>query len=92
MTARQTILVVDDEVIAVAVPSLQPVDANGAGDSFMAYVIAAIVRDGRPGGVEAWSELTRTANTAAALTCAAVGGATAMPTWQQVEARLAGDD
>lgn len=88
---RDTVLLSRQDTLAIVVPPLEPVDTTGAGDSFMAYIIAAVVRDGPPTDIATWVGLARHANAAAAASCGVVGGATAMPTWEQVEDGIRAD-
>jgi fructokinase len=72
----------------VDVPYADAVDPTGAGDSFMASVISDIVAAGMPADIDAWKTLTWRANNAASITCSAVGGASSMPTREDVDERL----
>jgi fructokinase len=78
--ASPTLLAHGDRVSSIEVPATRVVDATGAGDSFMASVLADVARCGRPGGADEWSDLIRRANQAAAATCQGIGGAESMPT------------
>lgn len=84
----ETVLLQDDAISRVAVPPVEPVDPTGAGDGFMACILAGIVRDGPPASAEGWRERIRHANAAAALTCSELGGAEAMPTAARLAGRL----
>jgi 1-phosphofructokinase len=47
--ADPALALVDDEVLAVRVPHLQPAETKGAGDSMTAGTVAVLSRGGRPG-------------------------------------------
>jgi fructokinase len=63
---------------------INAIDTTGAGDSFMAMVIAEIVEHGMPEGAEGWQSVIDSAVMAAAFTCGGSGGAAAMPTRSQL--------
>jgi sugar/nucleoside kinase (ribokinase family) len=67
---------------------IDPIDTTGAGDAFMAAMIAELVRIGKPGTTEGWKEMLEFAASVSAATCLAKGGATAMPTHDEVASRL----
>ena len=73
----------------VAIGETNAIDPTGAGDTVSASLIADIVRDGPPDSFDGWASLARRANEAAAITCSRLGGADAMPTHAELEARLA---
>jgi fructokinase len=78
--AAPTLLVFGDVITQVEVPPVTVLDATGAGDSFMASVLADVAQFGQPFTIEMWSEYIRRANQAAAATCQGTGGAESMPT------------
>jgi sugar/nucleoside kinase (ribokinase family) len=70
------------ELLRVGAVPVEPVDAVGAGDSFDAGFIAALL-DGTP-----LPEALRFAAVCGALSTRAHGGTTAQPTWDEALARL----
>ncbi len=61
-------------------PAAPPIlDTMGAGDATLAAVIALILRQGMPQGVEAWRACLEEAMRVAAATCAHAGGALMLP-------------
>lgn len=83
-----TLLAHGDETTFVPVASTTAIDPTGAGDSFMASIVADVLAHGRPAHTDAWRTMVMRANTAAAITCSAVGGAESMPTRDQLNDRL----
>jgi fructokinase len=68
-------------------PSVKAVDATGAGDSVMAALISRLLTEGRPAGLADWQRHVRFALAVAGLVCERPGGATAMPTPDELAAR-----
>jgi fructokinase len=75
-----TLLAHDGKLTFIDVPPTTVIDATGAGDSFMASLLADISQYGEPATTEAWTTYVRRANSAAAATCQGTGGAESMPT------------
>jgi fructokinase len=71
-------------------PAVRAVDATGAGDAMMAGLIHALLTRGVPDTAPAWRAVVGFATAVAGLVCEAPGGATAMPTYDQVNARFPG--
>ncbi|HEX6970202.1 MAG TPA: carbohydrate kinase [Micromonosporaceae bacterium] len=71
----------------VAAPQISAVDTTGAGDAVMAALIADLLAEGPPEPA-GWRERVRYALHVAALVCESPGGAAAMPTRAQVQARF----
>jgi len=67
---------------------VRAVDATGAGDAAMAGLLFGILTQGLPADLGGWVALTGTAMRVAAVVCEAPGGATAMPTLEQVRRRF----
>lgn len=86
--SEPTLLVVGGSVHHVAVPEIEVIDATGAGDSFMACLLAQVWRGSAPAAVEDWVALVRLANQAAAITCRGMGGAESMPRESDLDALL----
>jgi fructokinase len=84
--ADPTLLVFAGASYEIDVPQVDVVDATGAGDSFMASVLADIWHDGRPLSAQEWIGAIERGNVAARITCSAVGGAESMPTRVQRDA------
>lgn len=68
-------------------PSVAAIDATGAGDSVMGALIRRLLADGFPAGLEGWRRNVRFALAVAGLVCERQGGATAMPTNEELTAR-----
>lgn len=83
--ASPTLLAFEGEMRSVQVPPTTVIDATGAGDSFMASVLADVARHGRPLTADSWCEYIRRANSAASATCQGTGGAESMPTAAQLD-------
>jgi fructokinase len=69
-------------------PPVRAIDATGAGDAMMAGLLHALLTRGVPGAAPAWRDLVGFATAVAGLVCEAPGGATAMPTYDQLIARF----
>ncbi|GGL94987.1 MULTISPECIES: carbohydrate kinase family protein [Micromonospora] len=78
------------ELVRVPAPKIEAVDATGAGDSVMAALMADLLADGEPAGPDGWVDRVAFALRVAATVCESPGGATAMPTRAQVQARFPG--
>jgi len=68
-------------------PSVQAIDATGAGDSVMAALISRLLSGGRPADPEGWQADVRFALAVAGLVCERPGGAIAMPTADELTER-----
>jgi fructokinase len=68
-------------------PSVDAIDATGAGDSVMAALISRLLTGGFPAGLDDWQRHVRFALAVAGLVCERPGGATAMPGLDEVTAR-----
>jgi fructokinase len=68
-------------------PSVQAIDATGAGDSVMGALIRRLLADGLPTGLDGWHRNVRFALAVAGLVCERPGGATAMPTNEELSER-----
>jgi fructokinase len=68
-------------------PSVNAIDATGAGDSVMAALIRRLLAEGMPADVSGWQRNVRFALAVAGLVCEREGGATAMPTNEELVAR-----
>jgi len=77
---ESTVLANADSLTLVTVPHIRVVDATGAGDSFMASLLADVAQFGAPTAKAGWVEYISRANIAAAATCKETGGAESMPT------------
>ena len=73
---------------SVPIGATSAIDPTGAGDTVSASLVADIAREGAPADLDGWAALVRRANEAAAITCSRLGGASAMPTRAELEARL----
>lgn len=73
--------------VALPAPAVAAIDATGAGDSVMAALISRLLLAGRPSGTAGWSEYVRFALAVAGLVCERQGGATAMPTPEDLKSR-----
>jgi fructokinase len=77
----------DGRILRVSGREVEAVDTTGAGDAFMAAVIAELVR--APVATDDWLSILGFAVDVSALACCEPGGATAMPTREAVAARFA---
>lgn len=68
-------------------PSVAAIDATGAGDSVMGALVRRLLADGFPAGLAGWQRHVRFALAVAGLVCERQGGATAMPTDEELVAR-----
>jgi fructokinase len=68
-------------------PGVAAIDATGAGDSVMAALISRLLTGGFPARLEGWDRNVRFALAVAGLVCERPGGATAMPTVDELTAR-----
>ncbi len=72
----------------VAPAKVNAIDTTGAGDATMAGLLWGVLTHGLPSDVDGWIERTRFAVSVAGLVCESTGGATSMPTLDQVRARF----
>ena len=79
----------DGEVATVAAPQVHALDATGAGDSVMGALLFGLLT-APPADLAGWVALVEFAVAVAGLVCEAPGGATAMPTLEQVRSRFPG--
>lgn len=73
--------------VMLPAPSVEAVDATGAGDSVMGALIRRLLADGVPPDIEGWQGYVRFALAVAGLVCERPGGAVAMPTYEELTAR-----
>jgi fructokinase len=78
----------DDSIVEIPGRAVAATDTTGAGDSFMAAVISEVVGRGVPADAAEWQEVLEFAIDVSALTCCSPGGATAIPTRNQVAERF----
>jgi fructokinase len=71
----------------LAAPTVDAIDATGAGDSVMAALIRRLLIDGLPKDLNGWQRNVRFALAVAGLVCERRGGAVAMPTNDELTAR-----
>jgi fructokinase len=76
-----------DGVGMLPAPSVAAIDATGAGDSVMGALIRRLLADGLPADLAGWQRYVRFALAVAGLVCERPGGATAMPTNDELVAR-----
>lgn len=74
--------------VRVPAPKVRAVDATGAGDSVMGALIAELLVGGEPTDPAEWHRRVAFALRVAGLVCESPGGAVAMPTRAEVEARF----
>ena len=80
-------LAVGEEAAMLPAPTVNAVDATGAGDSVMGALIHQLLADGLPVDWAGWCRYVTFALTVAGLVCERHGGAVAMPTHEEVAAR-----
>ncbi|MFI5894766.1 carbohydrate kinase [Actinoplanes sp. NPDC051513] len=68
-------------------PAVAAIDATGAGDSVMGALVRRLLADGLPADLAGWHRNVRFALAVAGLVCERQGGATAMPTNDELVAR-----
>ena len=68
-------------------PSVAAIDATGAGDSVMGALVRRLLADGFPADLAGWQRNVRFALAVAGLVCERQGGATAMPTNEELVER-----
>ncbi len=85
--ARGAYVAAADGEAPLPAPEVDAVDATGAGDSVMSALVHRLLADGRPAGLAGWREYVRYALAVAGLVCERQGGATAMPTPEELTAR-----
>jgi fructokinase len=68
-------------------PTVAAVDATGAGDSVMGALVRRLLADGFPEDLDGWHRNVRFALAVAGLVCERQGGATAMPSNEELVAR-----
>ena len=76
-----------DGTAMLPAPSVEAVDATGAGDSVMGALVRRLLADGLPKGLEGWQRNVRFALAVAGLVCERRGGAVAMPTADELTTR-----
>ncbi|MEU4236424.1 carbohydrate kinase [Actinoplanes sp. NPDC026619] len=76
-----------DGTAMLPAPKVDAIDATGAGDSVMGALVRRLLADGFPAGLEGWQRNVRFALAVAGLVCERQGGATAMPTNDELTAR-----
>ncbi|MGH9166219.1 MAG: carbohydrate kinase family protein [Acidimicrobiia bacterium] len=86
--AQGAMALLNDRVLRVSGREVEAVDTTGAGDAFMAAVIAELVRAPFSMTTDDWQAILGFAVDVSALACCEAGGATAMPTREAVAARF----
>jgi fructokinase len=76
-----------DGATMLAAPSVDAIDATGGGDSVMGALISRLLSEGRPADLDGWQRNLRFALAVAGLVCERPGGATAMPTMDELTGR-----
>jgi fructokinase len=73
--------------VMLPAPTVDAVDATGAGDSVMGALVRRLLADGVPAAPEGWQSYVRFALAVAGLVCERPGGAVAMPTAEELTTR-----
>ena len=76
-----------DGTAMLPAPTVDAVDATGAGDSVMGALVRRLLADGRPADLAGWQRNVTFALAVAGLVCERRGGAVAMPTQEELTAR-----
>jgi fructokinase len=76
-----------DGTSTLPAPTVNAIDATGAGDSVMGALIRRLLAEGIPGDLAGWERNVRFAVAVAGLVCERPGGATAMPTNEELVTR-----
>jgi fructokinase len=85
--AKGAYLATGDGTVMLPAPSVAAIDATGAGDSVMAALIRRLLADGIPANLTGWQRNVRFALAVAGLVTERQGGATAMPTNEELVER-----
>jgi fructokinase len=85
--AKGAYLATGDGTAMLPAPSVAAIDATGAGDSVMAALIRRLLADGIPANLAGWQRNVRFALAVAGLVTERQGGATAMPTNEELVER-----
>ena len=85
--AKGAYVAASDGAEMLPAPSVAAIDATGAGDSVMGALIRRLLADGVPDGLAGWQRNVRFALAVAGLVCERQGGATAMPTNEELVER-----
>ncbi|MDP8959617.1 MAG: carbohydrate kinase [Actinomycetota bacterium] len=88
LASRGCLALIGEELIEVPGRPVEAVDTTGAGDAFVAAVIAGLMEDDAPPTADRWERILEFAVAVSALTCCAPGGATAIPTREEVAERF----
>jgi fructokinase len=76
-----------DGTAMLPAPAVHAIDATGAGDSVMGALVRRLLADGLPADLAGWQRNVRFALAVAGLVCERQGGATSMPTNEELTAR-----
>jgi fructokinase len=87
MGSRGAYVAAADGSVMLPAPSVNAIDATGAGDSVMGALIRRLLADGLPSDLAAWQRNVRFALAVAGMVCERPGGATAMPTNEELTER-----
>ena len=82
--ARGAYVASGDGSVMLPAPSVNAIDATGGGDSVMGALIRRLLADGLPADLAGWQRYVRFALAVAGLVCERHGGATAMPTNEEL--------
>jgi fructokinase len=85
--AKGAYVAAEDGASMLPAPSVAAIDATGAGDSVMGALVRRLLVDGFPADLAGWQRNVRFALAVAGLVCERQGGATAMPTNEELVAR-----
>lgn len=85
--AKGAYVAATDGAAMLPAPSVDAVDATGAGDSVMGALVRRLLADGIPVDLDGWQRNVRFALAVAGLVCERQGGAVAMPTQEELTAR-----
>jgi fructokinase len=85
--ARGAHVAAADGAVLLPAPAVAAIDATGAGDSVMGALVRRLLADGLPSDLAGWQHHVRYALAVAGLVCERQGGATAMPTPEELTAR-----
>jgi fructokinase len=85
--AKGAFVAAADGTAMLPAPVVAAIDATGAGDSVMGALVRRLLADGLPADLAGWERNVRFALAVAGLVCERQGGATAMPTNEELTAR-----
>ncbi len=88
--AQGAVVLHESRIASVEAKQVAVLDTTGAGDAFMAGIIDRLIAGGVPPSIEGWVRILERATEVAAVVCRSPGGASAMPTREDLENECGG--